>query len=266
MTILSTIMGVESSGGHNVTQGNIGDINNQTGDLAQGYFQITGGTWAQFGGLNTGYTQANQAPYATQLAIAQNIPVSRWGPATQTALANAGYTTTQGQTLGQLMGAYNESPSATTAADGSTVTGSGSTIAQGPADNGQGSTPASGSTDPLGTSVTQNPTGTATTSPSTSTSGAGTGIAETQGLQQSTITAIQGWITGIENSFGSGMKAVVSAAETSAGTWLGSVQNWFTRAGLIILGIVIAAIALVVMLWDHGGKEMAGRAQMVMAT
>ena len=51
MTILSTIMGVESSGGHNVTQGNIGDINNRTGDLAQGYFQITGGTWAQFGGL-----------------------------------------------------------------------------------------------------------------------------------------------------------------------------------------------------------------------
>jgi hypothetical protein len=81
-TILSSILGVESGGGHNVTQGNIGDINNQTGDLAQGYFQITGATWQDFGGGSTGYNSAIQAPYGTQLAVAQNIPVQRWGPAT----------------------------------------------------------------------------------------------------------------------------------------------------------------------------------------
>jgi hypothetical protein len=252
MTILSTIMGVESSGGHNVTQGNIGDINNQTGDLAQGYFQITGGTWAQFGGLNTGYTQANQAPYATQLQIAQNIPVSRWGPDTQAALQAAGYSPQRGQTLGQLMAANGETGSQTTAADGSTVTGSGSTIANGPPDTSSGANP--GTTDPLGTSVTQNPSGTGTTT----TTGTGTAAQGTQiqtALQPEETSFITSTVTGIENAFGGAFKSALTAAETAAGTWLGSVQNWFTRAGLILLGIVLIALALVVIMWDHGGKE-----------
>lgn len=91
MTILSTIMGVESSGGHNVLQGNIGDINNRTGNLAQGYFQITTPTWAQFGGNATGYSDALSAPYSSQLDTAMNIPVSRWGPNTINSLAANGY-------------------------------------------------------------------------------------------------------------------------------------------------------------------------------
>lgn len=256
MTILSTIMGVESSGGHNVTQGNIGDINNRTGDLAQGYFQITGGTWAQFGGLATGYTQANQAPYATQLQIAQNIPVSRWGSDTQTALQAAGYTPTRGQTLGQLMAANGENGTETTAADGSTLTGSGSTIANGPVDNASGSTPASGSTDPLGSSVTMNPSG---TSPTTTTGDTGTGTPETQGLQQGTIAAITSWISGIESATGGAFSGAVKAAETAVGTYFGSVQNWFVRAFLIIIGIVLVGIALIVLMWDHGGQRVAGQ-------
>lgn len=267
MTILSTIMGVESGGGHNVTQGNIGDVNNRTGDLAQGYFQITGGTWAQFGGLNTGYTSALDAPYATQLQIAQNIPVSRWGPATQSALQAAGYSPQSGQTLGQLMAANGESPSDTVAADGSTVTGSGSTIATGPADTASGANP--GTEDPLGSSVTENPGGLgslpwnatpAGNAANVSTASVGQGTPVTQGLQQGTITAIGSWITGIETAFGGGLKSTLTAAETAAGTWLGSVQNWFTRAGLIVLGIVLAAIALVVIMWDHGGENVARQA------
>jgi hypothetical protein len=254
MTILSTIMGVESSGGHNVTQGNIGDINNRTGDLAQGYFQITGGTWAQFGGLNTGYTQANQAPYAVQLQIAQNIPVSRWGPDTQSALSAAGYSTSRGQTLGQLMAANNENPSATVAADGSTVSGSGSTIASGPVDNSQGSLPASAtSTDPLGSSVTQNPSG------ASSTTSSGTGTAQgapiQTALQPEEVSQIGTWISSIESAFGGGLKSVITAAETGLATYFGGIQNWFTRAGLIILGVVLLAVALVALMWDHGGKE-----------
>lgn len=118
-TILSTILGVESGGGHNVTQGNIGDVNNRTGDLAQGYFQITGGTWNQFGGTGTGYASAISAPYDTQLQVAQNIPVNRWGPNTQTALTNAGYTPLPGETLGQMLKRYNENPQATVPADAS---------------------------------------------------------------------------------------------------------------------------------------------------
>jgi|ERR1700733_1883454 len=260
MTILSTIMGVESSGGHNVTQGNIGDRNNQTGDLAQGYFQITGGTWAQFGGLNTGYTQANQAPYATQLQIAQNIPVSRWGPDTQAALSAAGYSTTRGQTLGQLMAANGETPGMTTAADGSTATGSGTTLANGPADNSQGSTPASGNPSPLGTSVTQNPSGTSST-----TSSAAQGAPIQTALQPEEQSFITSAITGIENAFGGGLTKAITAAETAMGNYLGGLQNWFIRAAVILLGVILVGIALVVLMWDHGGSQVAQTATRVVA-
>src|ERR1700733_7772015 len=229
MTILSTIMGVESSGGHNVTQGNIGDRNNQTGDLAQGYFQITGGTWAQFGGLNTGYTQANQAPYATQLQIAQNIPVSRWGPDTQAALSAAGYSTTRGQTLGQLMAANGE-------------------------------TPASGNPSPLGTSVTQNPSGTSST-----TSSAAQGAPIQTALQPEEQSFITSAITGIENAFGGGLTKAITAAETAMGNYLGGLQNWFIRAAVILLGVILVGIALVVLMWDHGGSQVAQTATRVVA-
>jgi hypothetical protein len=120
MSILSSILGVETSGGNNITQGNIGDINNRTDDLAQGYFQITGATWAQFGGLSTGYTSAIDAPASVQEEIAENIPVSRWGPATQQALQAAGYQPQRGETLGQMLTRYGENPADTVAADGST--------------------------------------------------------------------------------------------------------------------------------------------------
>ena len=132
MTILSTIMGVESSGGHNVLQGNIGDINNRTGNLAQGYFQITTPTWAQFGGNASGFSNALSAPYSTQLDTAMNIPVSRWGPNTINSLAANGYQAQPGETLGQMLTRYGEDPSATVAADGSTYNGAPDTSLHGP--------------------------------------------------------------------------------------------------------------------------------------
>ena len=138
--------------------------------------------------------------------------------------------------------------------------GSGTTIATGPPDNAQGGTPASGSTDPTGTSVTMNPSGTAPTT-STATGDTGTGTPETQGLQQGTIAAIQGWITGIENATGGAFSGAVKAAETAVGTYFGSVQNWFVRAFLIIVGIVILGVALIALMWDHGGQKVAGNLQ-----
>ena len=110
-SILSTIMRVES-GGKNVPQA-IDDINMRRGDPAQGYFQITGGTWRDFGGEKTGRKSAIEAPYAEQLQIAQNIPVERWGPNTQAALKAAGYEPKAGETLGQMLARYNEDPKAT---------------------------------------------------------------------------------------------------------------------------------------------------------
>ena len=121
-SILSTIMRIES-GGRNVTQGEIGDINNRTGDLAKGFYQITGGTWRDFGGDKTGSKSAIDAPYAAQLQVAQNIPVARWGPNTQAALRQAGYEPKPGETLGQMLTRYGEDPNATKPEDlgGSTV-------------------------------------------------------------------------------------------------------------------------------------------------
>lgn len=159
MGIISTILGVES-GGRNVTQSlGTADINNNFGagggDPAQGAFQITNGTWAQFGGLATGYTSANQAPYAVQLAIAQNIPIARWGPDTQAALASQGYTFTKGETLGQALNNNGEVASTTApAAFGNTASGSNvgdpfEDIGSSADDSGVGP-----NSDPLGSSVT----------------------------------------------------------------------------------------------------------------
>jgi Cell Wall Hydrolase len=140
--------------------------------------------------------------------------------------------------------------------------GAGSTIAEGPPDNASGSTPASGSTDPLtGWSVTANPSGTS----STSASGTAQGTPIQTALQPEEVSQIGSWISGIESAFGGGVKGVVTAAENAIGTYFGSLQNWFTRAALILLGIVILAIALIALMWDHGGKQVAGNIQMAAA-
>ena len=154
-------------------------------------------------------------------------------------------------------------------------TGAGTTIANGPADTSSGANPGSGDyltmnpSDPNYGDITNIPvagvnapagststgsTTTPSTTPSTSTAQGAPIQTALQPEEQSFITSA---ISGIEKSFGSGTQAVITAAETALGTWFGSVQNWFTRAGLIVLGIVILAIALVVILWDHGGKETA---------
>jgi len=115
-SILSTIMRIES-GGRNVPQ-NIDDINMRRGTPAQGYFQIINPTWSEFGGDKTGSRSAIDAPYATQLQVAQNIPVARWGPNTQAALRAAGYEPQPGETLGQMLTRYGEDPTATKPEDG----------------------------------------------------------------------------------------------------------------------------------------------------
>jgi hypothetical protein len=226
MTILSTIMGVESGGGHNVTQGNIGDINNRTGDLAQGYYQITGGTWEQFGGGATGYHSAIAAPYSAQLAVAQNIPVQRWGPNTQAQLAAQGYVARPGETLGQMLQRYGEDPTATIPADQASPVGGG--IAGGPADQSSGIAAGPGGGGTAGA-------GGLTTIAGGAMQGQGQQVQ--LGLQTSLFGDINKWIAGISKG-------------VWEGTWKGlsssflSIQNWFVRAFLIIVGLVILAIGL----------------------
>lgn len=129
-----------------------------------------------------------------------------------------------------------------------TYTGAGSTIATGPPDTSSGGNP--GTTDPLGTSVTMNPTGTGTT-----TAPAAQGAPIQTALQPEESSFITSTVNQIEGAFGGAFTKALTAAETAAGTWLGSVQNWFIRAGVIFLGIVLIALALIVIMWDHGGKE-----------
>ena len=88
-SLLGLLFGAES-GGRNITQGNIGDINNKTGDLAQGYFQITTGTWRTYApavGVDPAlYPTALQAPYEVQARVASVIPLKQWGPNTINAI------------------------------------------------------------------------------------------------------------------------------------------------------------------------------------
>jgi hypothetical protein len=120
-------------------------------------------------------------------------------------------------------------------------------VPAGPPDNATG-----GNT---GYSVTANPSGTS------STTSTGTGTTPAQGtqiqtaLQPEETSFISSTVTGIENAMGAGVKGVVTAAENAVGTYLGGLQNWFSRAALILLGVILIGIALVFIMWDHGGKQ-----------
>ena len=69
----------ESTGNPTAIQGDIGDINNATGDLAKGLFQITDATWAANGGLEFGVSQADKATPQQQAVVAGRIFAARGG-------------------------------------------------------------------------------------------------------------------------------------------------------------------------------------------
>jgi hypothetical protein len=239
VSIISTILGVESSGGQNVPQG-ITDINSQQGTPAQGYFQIINPTWAAYGGTATGYNSAIAAPYATQLQVAQNIPVNQWGPATIAQLGAQGYHPIGNETLGAMLARYGENPAATIPADGSSPTG-GIMAAGDPSNASSGIAAGSGAGSTAGPAIDP-----ATGMPATLTdaagnaagAGAGTGSQITVGLQKSLVGDVQGWITEIATGVWQGMVK-------SLGSTFLSIQNWFVRAFVIIVGLVILAIGLI---------------------
>jgi hypothetical protein len=136
------------------------------------------------------------------------------------------------------MSANNETGGETVAADGSTITGSGTTIANGPTDSSSGLASGGGvgpDSDPLGSSVTMNPSGTASTT--TSGTGAAQGAQVQVAAQPELVTAVTNWITGLETAMGSTVKGAFS-------TFFGGTENWLIRGFLIVVGIVILAIGL----------------------
>jgi hypothetical protein len=93
------------SGGKNVDNTHEGTSSGQ----AQGYFQITTGTWDEFGGQATGYAVPHDAPYAVQAAIASRIPLSRWDSSTIDRMRATGRAIDPRQTLGQNLAMNGES-------------------------------------------------------------------------------------------------------------------------------------------------------------
>ena len=143
-------------------------------------------------------------------------------------------------------------------------TGAGTTIADGP--SGDSVTmdpnspnfgditniPVAGVNAPAATTTTPSPS---TPGQATTASGTAQGAPIQTGLQPEEVSQIGSWINNVESATGAGLKSALTAFQTGLGTYFGSVTNWFTRAFLIIVGIVILAVALVFLMWDHGGKE-----------
>jgi hypothetical protein len=115
------------------------------------------------------------------------------------------------------------------------------------------------------TTTSPSTTSPSTTSPTTSPSAGPQGTQIQTALQPEESSFITSTVQGVEKAMGAGLAATLKAAENGLGTYFAGISNWFVRAGLIILAIVLIAIGLIVLMWDHGGKETAGRMMEVMA-
>jgi len=97
-SFLGTLIGAESGGRNipNVTQGT-------TSGPAQGYLQITTGTWREFGakaGIDLSrYPNALSAPPEVQAKVGAAIPMVRWAPETLNKLQAAGFHISPNATL-----------------------------------------------------------------------------------------------------------------------------------------------------------------------
>jgi len=96
---MATLLGAlfqNESGGRNVPNVHEGTSSGQ----AQGYFQITTGTWNDFGGQKYAPTPL-QASYAQQAEIASRIPLKRWDESTVAKMRATGRAIDPNKTLGE---------------------------------------------------------------------------------------------------------------------------------------------------------------------
>jgi len=103
-SLLSALFANESAGGQNIANTHEGTSSGQ----AQGYFQITTGTWDEFGGQQYAPNPL-KASYAEQAAIASKIPLSRWDSSTIARMRATGYPVNPHATLGQNLASNGES-------------------------------------------------------------------------------------------------------------------------------------------------------------
>jgi hypothetical protein len=103
---MATLLGAllrNESGGRNVANTTQGTSSGQ----AQGYFQITTGTWNEFGGDKYA-PNPMQASYAQQADIASKIPLRRWDKSTLSAMQGTGKPIDPNKTLGENLSAQGE--------------------------------------------------------------------------------------------------------------------------------------------------------------
>jgi hypothetical protein len=103
---MATLLGAllrNESGGRNIPNVNQGTSSGQ----AQGYFQITTGTWDEFGGKKFAPNPL-QATYAQQAAIASQIPLKRWDNSTLAAMRGTGLPINPNATLGENLSSQGE--------------------------------------------------------------------------------------------------------------------------------------------------------------
>lgn len=91
------------SGGRNIANTHEGTSSGQ----AQGYFQITTGTWDDFGGRKYGPTPMH-ASYEQQADIASKIPLKRWDSSTLAAMRATGLPIDPNRTLGENLAMHGE--------------------------------------------------------------------------------------------------------------------------------------------------------------
>lgn len=131
-SILDTLLHNES-GGRNIANTTSGTNSGQ----AQGFFQITTGTWRDFAprvgvDLNKYPTpmiaaDGTPVPYAVQASVANNIPLNRWAPSTVALVQQTGKSIDPSKTLGENLSANGENILQTTTGATSTSSAPAST-------------------------------------------------------------------------------------------------------------------------------------------
>lgn len=213
---------------------------------AAGAFQFQPGTWnsiAQQYGLNF---QNPQDQNAGAWYLAQQNYTARTGGSLEDALQAGNYSSV-GTALNPTWTSLTPQSLATNMNSGATLPDAGSLTTQGDATLG---VPPSGVvTDPYGGSLTGNQTGQITQS-ATNVGKKAKGPDLQVGVQPSLSSAIGGWITSAENTFGSVVKGAVSSV-------VSPIENLVGRGFLIIVSALLITLALWIMLSKTKPAQMA---------
>ncbi len=231
MSVFDTIVAAES-GGRNIPS----TAGTTSSGTAEGYYQITPGTWNDFApkaGISLAqYPTPMTADLATQTQVASVIPLARWAPSTVAAVQSQYGTIDTSQTIGQINTNVGGGPLATStgtgALSGGYIAPDGSYV---PAQATPGVTPDANAPPLVG----------ATSSSTAAQLGGMPGVLLDSpfslGITTGLSGAINSWITGAETAVGTAFKNAMSGV-------LGTLGNYAVRFFLIVVGVVILAIGL----------------------